>query len=329
VGARVDRWQAAIAEWNRGHDPDLDAGRLCADWRPELVFKHVDGSEGEENCFSLLDAPQCAPNPCWRHSDNPCTRWEGDMGSHWGSAGAFRSDWLLRTPAATWNGIVHKYYGDADFCNDRSHEWEGAQRRAICSANSEAGKVVLYAQLDPEKGRLSSVSGVALDLRIPEAREWNARRLLSHLKSLGIDPGESACVVVGYKPGIWSRYDGPGAGRHCPADEANSWSGFLTPRNARSCPAPRPLVPTPYGPGEFEAAMNEQMRSVFRLLDQPAPAAMQRGGSGSASYAGVRFVFTERPDTRGQLWWIWRDDVRQSPRVLGEMDNQPTGIRGR
>jgi hypothetical protein len=72
--------------------------------------------------------------------------------------------------------------------------------------------------------------------------------------------------------------------------------------------------------------MNEQMRTVFRLMDQPAPAAMQRPGHSGDTYSKIRFMFTERPDTRGEIWWIWDPDIRQSPRVLGEMDNRDSGL---
>lgn len=324
VGRRVDRWQEAIAAWNAAHEPQLDAGRLCIDWRPDLVWKHVDGREGERSCGTLLGEDQCAPEPCYAHEGNPCTRWEGDMARDWGAAARFDPAWLARMPAARWDAIVAKYYEGQDLCSGRGHVWgDATDRGATCRANAPDGKLVLYGKADPKRKRLNSVSGVALDLRIPEAREWNARRLLSQLVALGFGPGEPACVILAYKPGLWSFYDGPGAGRRCPSAEANSWAGFETPANAVGCGG-APLAPTPYGAGEFERSMNEQMRVLFRLLESPVPEAIRQREGGGVRWGALRFVTTERPETRGRIWWIWEADVRA--RLLGEMDNRGTGL---
>jgi hypothetical protein len=249
------------------------------------------------------------------------------MARHWGPAAArFDTDWLARIPASLWHSIVRKYYDGQDFCDGAGHSWgTTTHRRAICAANTPERKVVLYGKTDPAKRRLADVSGVALDLRIPEAREWNARRLLSTLVDFGFGPGEPGCVILGYKPGLWSHYDGPDAGQRCPADEANSWSGFETPANAAGCWGGA-VMPTPYGPGEFEKAMNAQMRTVFRLLEAPVPEQIRAGGTGDR-WGRIQFVTTERPETRGRIWWIWEPDVRS--RLLGEMRNEPTGLSGR
>src|SRR5690606_18829352 len=105
IGRRVDSWQSAIAEACAAGEP-LDAGRLCADWRPDLVYKHVDGRYGEARCGSLLGEPVCGPEPCSAHRDNPCTRWEGDMERDWGAAGRFDPAWLLRADEATARAIA-------------------------------------------------------------------------------------------------------------------------------------------------------------------------------------------------------------------------------
>ena len=326
VGRRVDRWQEAIADWNKEHDPDLDPGRLCADWRPDLAWKHVDGSEGEASCGTLLGEFQCAASPCYAHPENPCARWEGDMAADWGPAASrFDPAWLARMPTATWQHLVSRYYEGQDFCTGRGHVWgDATDRGAICRTNTEEQKVVLYGRVDAARRRLESVSGVALDLRIPAVREWNARRLLSALVDLGFGPGEPACVILAYKPGFWSRYDGPNKGNRCPSPEANSWSGFDTPENHASCQG-GPLAPTPYGPGEFEHAMNEQMRVLFRLLEAPVPEPLRRRGGGGERWGPITWLTTERPETRGQLWWIWEPDVRAHLR--GEMDNRWTGLK--
>ncbi|MCI0633064.1 MAG: hypothetical protein L0206_03990, partial [Actinobacteria bacterium] len=52
MGRRIDSWQDAIRRYNETHDPDLDMERICIDWRPDVVLKHIDGSGGEENCGS-------------------------------------------------------------------------------------------------------------------------------------------------------------------------------------------------------------------------------------------------------------------------------------
>jgi len=327
LGHRVDSWQRAISDYDRKHGATLNPGHICIDWRPDLVFKHVDGSQGEESCGSLLGLDQCAPTPCSEHAGNPCARWHGDMEKDWGPAGRFDPAWLARVPASLWQRLADEYYGGEDFCSGSDNHWgDMTDRRSICRQNSETAKVVPYGKIDPATRRIGFVSGVALDLRKPEAREWNARFLMSKLKNLGIDPGEGGCVVMGYKPGLWSFYDGPDRGHACPAPEANSWSGFETPENASYCWGGA-FVPTPYGPGEFEHAMNEQMRTVFRLLDAPAPASLQVPGSaGRETYSQVRFITTERPETRGTIWWIWDRDIVESGKLIGEMREEPTQL---
>lgn len=325
LGRRVDAWQQAIAEARAGGEP-LDAGRLCADWRPDLVYKHVDGRRGEAGCGSLLGEPVCGPEPCSAHPDNPCTRWQGDMERDWGAAGRFLPAWLLRADEAGARAIADRYYDGQDFCAGSGHDWSPTtDRAAICAESRPGARVVPYGKVDPRTRRLARVSGVGLDLRIPAAREWNARRLLSALHALGFDAGEPGCVLVGYKPGLWAHAERPGPAARCPAAEANSWSGFETPDNAGRCWGGG-VLPTPYGPGEFERALNEQMRVLFRLMDAPAPPSLQRPGHAGESYSQLRFLTTERPATRDRIWWLWEPDVVASGRLVGDMDPEPTGL---
>ena len=83
LGGRVNRWQRAIGEWNAEHDPDIDPGRICIDWRPDLVFKHVDGSDGEAHCGTLLGENQCAPELTTTTRDGAPRRSAGS--SRWAS----------------------------------------------------------------------------------------------------------------------------------------------------------------------------------------------------------------------------------------------------
>jgi hypothetical protein len=327
VARRVDGWQAAIAAAVAAGEP-LDAGRLCIDWRPDLVQKRTDGRFGTSRCGSLLDANVCGPEPCSAHPDNPCSRWHGDMERDWGPAGRFDPAWLLRTDEATWRAIADRYYDGEDFCSGAGHEWGiTTDRAAICAESRPGARVVPYGKVDPRARRLRSVSGVGLDLRLPAAREWNARRLLSQLHAQGIDAGEPGCVLLAYKPGLWVHAARTGPGSRCPAPEANSWSGFETPDNAGRCWGGG-VLPTPYGPGEFERAMNEQLRVVLRLMAAPAPPALQADGASRARYERIRFLTTERPATHGRIWWIWQPDVLASGRLVGDMDPQPTGLPG-
>ncbi|MDX2087795.1 MAG: hypothetical protein SFX73_08095 [Kofleriaceae bacterium] len=322
VRSRVDEWQRAIRHHNRGAAIPLDEGRLCVDWRPDLVFKHVDGAQPGDHCGRMFGKPQCSAD-CTRDRGNPCTRWEGDMRKDWGPVGEFQRRWLLGVSGATWDTTVDRHYRGVDFCAQFA-SWGMADRFSICALRTPAWAPALYGWASKDRPELAAVSGVGLDIRQRDARAWNAMRLLSHLKSLGFDPGERGCVLVGYKPGMWAREDGAVRGRDCPAQGANTWSGFVTPQNAGRCPAPRPLLPTPYGPGQYEAALNAQMRAAYRALDGPLPAAF---GAAKATYSGIRLLFTERPMAGERLWSIWEDDVRRDPRVLGEMTNRPTGLR--
>lgn len=323
IGRRVDGWQQAMAAV-----PALrqEARRLCVDWRPDLVFKHIDGRRGERRCGDLLGEPQCGPEPCSAFPDNVCTRWHGDMERDWGPAGRFDPAWLLRTDEATWRAVADRYYAGEDFCSGAAHDWGWTTDRvSICAESRRDARVVPYGKVDPLTKRLQYVSGVGLDLRLPQAREWNARRLLSILHDQGVDPGEPGCVLLGYKPGLWTFSGQTGRGARCPAAEANSWSGFETPENAGRCWGGG-VLPTPYGPGEFERAMNEQMRAVFRLMEAPAPAPLQASGTTDASYAQIRFVTTERPAASDRIWSIWEPDVLASGRLVGDMDPETTPL---
>jgi hypothetical protein len=218
------------------------------------------------------------------------------MAEDWGSrTGAFNTDWLLRTSQG--DAIVDRYYDGQDFCDGSGHAWGYvAHRDAICQANEPGRMVVLYGVADAARRRLSEVDAVALDLRIPAAREWNARRLLSRLLDLGFDAGESACVILGAKPGFWAYYDGPAPSAR-PRRRTRGQASF----RERAPVLGRASRAHPWARG-YEAALNEQMRAVLLLAPRAGPQA-------ATSTAGARSLHHHRGPGAEVKWSVWEDDV--------------------
>ena len=296
VGAQVRGWKAA----------GVDPARVCVNWRPDLFYPIRDGSRA-----TLMNEPICPASGC--------SRVEGDARADWGSwSGAFSWDWMLRTK--DWERVVAESWGGRDFCEDQIHSWGAViDREAICSRAEPGAHPYIYGT--SSAGALTSVSGVGLDLRIPAARTWQARQVLSKLLDQGFEAGDGACIILGLKSGLWTHYTGPNPARPCPAPGANSWSGYETATNQPTCWGGG-FFPTPYGPGEFEAAISATVREVWRVAGLKMP---RRGRTDTSESWGTIDVMTlDRPATRGIEWWIFDDDVRR--RLVAPVRNVPSGL---
>jgi hypothetical protein len=153
---------------------------------------------------------------------------------------------------------------------------------------------------------------VLANVRNPAYRDWSVRSLMYKLQDYGVDPGEGACVLLAYKPGFHTWYDeathGPSR-KPCSLSGTHTWAGpafVCDTTNALG----GPFEPTPYGPGEYETAVNDYVREMIAKL-------------GSRGYGNVRIVTQEHPAFQGGPWSILADDVRRHPKVWGEWAPPP------
>jgi hypothetical protein len=156
-----------------------------------------------------------------------------------------------------------------------------------------------------------SPSYVVMDLANPEYRHWRIRYLLYKLGDFGLDPGEGACVIAAYKPGFHVFHDearlGPPSGL-CALPGNHTWTG-----PSHVCVGGRalggPLLPTPFAPGEYEAALNAFLQEMITTLTH-------------AGYANLRVITTEKPAYR-KTWSILSQPVRAHPKIVGEWAARP------
>jgi len=268
----------------------VDAGRLAFSVRNDVFAKHKPGS------------PRCGK----------FCGWEGTM------VGApFDPGWIMTVPRSEqrW-AIEHRWGGD-----ERMDPWSPQgrdlwppwlDRVGMAAANSPTRVGELYGGVHDRNGsRLGrdwtfGVSAIVMDLRQPAYRAWSVKRLIANLHVLGIDPGESAVLIYGYKPGWHTYYGGPRSVRQaCFVPGSHMWIGPAGPCSTRLRPVAGPFPRTPYGPGEFETAVNAMLREM-------------RAGLVAAGYPGVKIVTVERP-TFDRTWSVLEPDLRRAPWILGEL----------
>jgi hypothetical protein len=149
-----------------------------------------------------------------------------------------------------------------------------------------------------------------MDVSDPDYRAWSIRQLLYVLRDLGFQPGEAVCVNVGVKPGLHTWYDeaayGPSTAA-CPVPGTHTWEGPAHLCYEHGGPAPGgPYEPTPFGPGEYERAVNAYLRDLMRTLS-------------ASGYADLTLLTMEQPAFRDQTWSILDADVRGDRRLVGEI----------
>jgi hypothetical protein len=157
-----------------------------------------------------------------------------------------------------------------------------------------------------------SSSYVLMDLSDPAYRHWRIRYLLYKLQDFGLDPGEGACVITAYKPGLHTFHDeerlGPPS-RWCGVPGSHTWVG-----PAQVCSDGRslggPFNPTPYGRGEYEAGVNSFLQEMIDTLAE-------------AGYTDLRVITAEKPAYRDKIWSILSQPIRTHPKVVGEWNPAP------
>lgn len=152
---------------------------------------------------------------------------------------------------------------------------------------------------------------VAVVMRVedPAYRAWLNRYLLYKLRDHGFAPGDSPCIVLGYKPGLHIYYDaeanGP-SGERCEVPGSNTWLGPVWPCVPGARVGGR-FAPTPWGPGEYEEAVAAFALEMIQTLE-------------SAGYRTPRIVTSERPKYRRKIWSALPATIRNHPAVAGERE---------
>jgi hypothetical protein len=284
-----------------GSERGVDTSRLLLHWRNDIHRKHL---PGDSICTSCDAGGSC---------QDFCT-WEGTLVD-----APFDPDWIMTVPRSEhqwsvdriWNGDpVKDPWSEAG--RDRWAGW--VDRDAMAVVNTEAAVAALYGSvkdLDPAASRTDyapHVSAVLMRLDDPAYRAWSLQKLLVDLRVMGVDPGEAAVVLYSYKPGWHAHYEGPDSLDPCAVADSHMWTGPQNPCDGTLEPPGGPFSRTPYGPGEFEIAINLMLREM-------------RAGLTAAGYWDVAIATVERPDYRDEKWFILDSENREAPWLLGELVN--------
>ncbi|MCX5736948.1 MAG: hypothetical protein NTZ61_00335 [Proteobacteria bacterium] len=308
-----------------------------ADWQPNLWYKRLvvlrPGGPGEERHRVVAnDRTGLTPDAPWRIPPRTGDRYE--------VRGSFDPRWVRQVPKRVHEDTVRRFWAEArDVCgavpcarpampldpfataNTRGFvAW--VERKAIEALRTDSTVPALYGSGYPDKQVTASgdrpagwndpyffASGVILDVSNPAYRAWRVRYLLYKLADHGIEPGESTCLSMAYKPGWHTYYDeqtlGPVTGDPCSVSGIHEYTG-----PAHVCQDGTshggPFNPTPFGPGEFEEAISNYFRETIATLT-------------ASGYKDLRIITSEAPGIRGTTWLILDDDVRRNPKMLGEL----------
>lgn len=292
VGRIVDEVQAL------GKARDVDTSRLMASFRNDVYVKRSEGTpactvcDGRGECFDY------------------CT-WEGAM-----TDAPFDPGWIVTIPRSEHRWAVDRIWGGDETRDPWSPKgarlWpEWVDREAIAAVNTEDRVAALYG---PVKDRDQSmvrtdyafnVSAALMDMREPGYRAWAVKKMIADLQVMGIDPGERAAIQYAYKPGWHVYFEGGDSGARCSVAGAHMWTGPANPC-AGMRPPGGPFARTPYGPGEFEKALNAMLLEM-------------RAGLVAAGFGGVSIVTVERPTFGDEKWAILEPAVRNAAWLIGEL----------
>jgi hypothetical protein len=276
----------------------VDTSRLMVHFRNDVLAKRT---KGTWDCTICDEKGKCA---------DLCT-WEGAM-----EGAPFDTDWIMKI-----SRTEHQWSVDHIWGGDSSKDpWspEGADlwpkwidRAAIAQVNTSMRVAALYGSVrDRDDSAVSidyapKVSGALMDLREPEYRAWSIKKLIADLQVMGVDPGESAVIQYTYKPGWHTYYDGPKSGDRCFVQHSHMWTGPANPCNGIR-PTGGPFARTPYGPGQFEKALNAMLLEM-------------RAGLVAAGLGGVSIMTVERPSFTREKWAILESQIKKAPWLLGDL----------
>ncbi len=283
-----------------GEARGVDTSHLMVHFRNDIYVKLP---KGFYSCTFCDELGKC---------DDRCT-WEGAMAD-----APFDPAWILTVPRAEHQWAVDRIWrGDASkdpWSPAGFHLWfDWVDREAIATVNTPTRVAAVYGPVKDRDESLigrdhsSRVSAVLMDLRKPAYRAWSVKKLIADLDVMGIDPGESAVIQYQYKPGWHTYYAGPDSGDRCFVEGSHMWVGPAGPCLGIKPPG-GPFTRTPYGPGEFEAALNALLREM-------------RAGLVAADLAGISIITVERPAYKGKKWSILEPAIRKAPWLIGELES--------
>ncbi len=283
-----------------GRSQGVDTSKLMVHFRSDVFAKRP---RGFPDCTVCDQAGRCS---------DLCT-WEGSMQN-----ASFDPKWIVKIPRAEHQWAVDRIWGGDTSKDPWSRSgarlWPAwIDRISIAEANTSTHVAAVYGAVkDRNKSMMGTdyavaVTGVLLDLRNPGYRTWSIKKLIADLQVMGIDPGEKAALIYAYKPGWHVYYPGSDSGDRCYVDGSHMWTGPANPCS-RIKPPGGPFARTPYGPGEFEQAVN----SMFREM---------RAALVDAGFADVVLITVERPSFTKEKWSILGPDVRGAPWLAGDLSS--------
>ncbi|UCE86912.1 MAG: hypothetical protein JSU66_04040 [Deltaproteobacteria bacterium] len=249
-------------------------GTLCVSFRPYAYIKRVD---------SAVDTIDGVP---------------------------FDRQWLMRVPGDVFESYLARWPNGIFYPSHIDGAWVEQDESACChdgigqnctSADLCVGR---YGRGNDVEQRFETTFAL-VDLRIPELRAWMAGKVVAKMADT-----TSSCAAVAYKPAWLEFYDGPNIGRECWEEGGNAVQG---PTRAYDPCASigGTLSRTPYGPQEYQDALNAFFAELFVRLDE-------------AGVAAPSVVTVERPWPAGGNG-SWMDEaVRSSPQLAGEIKNDIT-----
>jgi hypothetical protein len=283
-----------------GLERSTDTSRLMLHFRNDVFEKRITGFR---TC-TICDRPGRCTDLC---------TWEGAM-----KDAPFDLGWVMTIPREEHAWSVREIWGGDPSKDPWSQEgaklWSAwVDRAAISAVNTPTRVAALYGRVvrtgasPVNRDHAFRVLRVLLDLRNPDYRAWSVKKLIADIQATGIDPGERAVVQYTYKPGWHTYYAGPESTDRCAVENSHMWTGPANPCWGLKPPG-GPFARTPYGPGEFEAAVNAMLREM-------------RAGLVAAGFENVLIATVERPSFKDEKWSILEPSVREAPWLLGELSS--------
>jgi hypothetical protein len=276
-----------------GREQSVNTSKMMVQFRPDVYIKYKDGN--------FLCKPNCS--------------WSAGMDGSKGET-PFNTDWIIRVPTAVHNQVVQQFWNGKDPLTTATGWQQGTDDTAIKALNTPEKKVALYATVDNVRDNYF-ISGVVMDLRKKEYRDWSIKYLLYGLEDMGFSPGETVTIGVAYKPGKHTYYNGP-ANTSSSQDGScylsaladgtpiNVWAGIAHVCANGVAEGPTIIHPTQYGPGEFETAMSSWFAEATQALQQ-------------AGYTDFNWVTIERPRYTTTYWSVLSDETLYNPYLIGEL----------
>lgn len=294
-------------------------------WRHRLVVLRPGASDEEQRRIVANSRDVLGVDRVWQAPPR--------AGDAYEVRGSFDPRWIQLVPREVHRGTLERLWtGRRDVCPlpsgcrppaqpldpldpDNQRGWaRGIDRAEIERLATEAQVPALYgfvrdqgAEPKQFEDPYFTVSGVVMRVGDPDYQHWALSRTLYQLEDQGFEPGKPACLIFAYKPGWHTYYDEKQYGTRnatCAVPGAHMWLGPAHPCRPKRTGGL--FHPTQFGPGAYEAAVNQFILKLFDELD-------------NAGYRDVQLITVERPRFRDRYWSILSKTVRSHPNVVGEL----------